>query len=79
MKLKILKDWANNNVSAMAWQRIVMRKLPEMRTSGFYLHTLTDEVELKFDLIVILNNALEELYQAHFPEDLIAGKQLVNH
>lgn len=72
MKLKALRDWTNQNVSALAWQRIVMRKLPEIRGAGFYLHTLTDEVELNFDLINILNNALNDLYQENFPENLLA-------
>lgn len=77
MKLKILKDWANQNISPLAWQRIVMRKLPEMRQSGFYLHTLTDEAELKLDLIMILDSALGELYQEKFPSDIL-DTELVN-
>ncbi len=75
MKVKAIdfKNWANANLSPLAWQRIVLKSLPGLKPSGLQLSDLT---EPSADL-VLANGALEAIlesteaiYNAGIPEAL---------
>lgn len=60
------KNWCTENISPQAWNRIVLRTLPDLRSHGLELNVMenpTEEVELSEPVIQVLNGALESLYQ----------------
>ncbi|MFT5618610.1 MAG: hypothetical protein ACI85I_001845 [Arenicella sp.] len=78
MKLIQIKVWLNENITPLAWQRVVMRKLPEMREQGLFYHTLTDEAELNREMVSILNEGLKEVYQKELPKEIFNPQILEN-
>ena len=71
MKLALVKDWINHNLSPFAWQRVLMRKFPEIRDAGYFFHTLTDDTELPTDIRNLLSDATKELYQTPLPQEFL--------
>lgn len=76
MKIKalILKNWCNKNITPLAWQRIIIKILPQLRDKGFSLEDLenpqADHVfgDTEFGLFA---NTLESLYNISFPKEVL--------
>jgi hypothetical protein len=47
MKVGTIKKIANEQLSPLAWQRVLLRILPDLNSAGYFLHEINDE--LNFD------------------------------
>ncbi|WP_221407473.1 hypothetical protein [Reichenbachiella agariperforans] len=69
-----LKNWCNKNITPLAWQRIIIKVLPQLREKGFELDELEDpnndrlfqEEEFK-----LFTDALDTLYNISFPKEVM--------
>ncbi|PIB34954.1 hypothetical protein BFP72_05885 [Reichenbachiella sp. 5M10] len=76
MKIKVLtlKNWCNNNITPLAWQRIIIKILPELRNKGFELDELEEPAsdrlfqEEEFKLFA---EALNTIYNITFPKEVM--------
>jgi hypothetical protein len=69
------KNWCTENISPQAWNRIILRTLPELRTHGFELASMEnpDEgLELNDAIVEILNKALDSLYQLKVESEILS-------
>ncbi|MCU0439026.1 MAG: hypothetical protein MUC49_14100 [Raineya sp.] len=70
-----IQNWCNENISPVAWQRVVVKSLPQLRESGFELSDLMNPVAtlvLSEDAFDIIASCIEELYQTHLEMNLVA-------
>lgn len=67
IKVKTIRQWCESNLAPMAWQRIIIRLLPEFRKEGFFLQTIHDESILSADLLDRINRVITEVYQVRLP------------
>ena len=77
MKLVAIKDWCNNNVSAIAWQRITAKALPFFREQGFTYNDIESPIDdflIDANLISIIIEITQQYYNVTIPfsEDLSA-------
>ena len=75
MKIKVLtlKNWCNKNITPLAWQRVIIKLLPQLRSKGFELSHLEDpQPELIFGdaELVLISGALNELYKISLPKEV---------
>jgi len=68
-----MQEWCNKTISSVAWQRIVLRALPQLRENGLELSDLMNPSNLElsdktFDIIVA---TIEELYQVKVPSECV--------
>lgn len=75
MKVKAIdfKNWANANLSPLAWQRIVLKALPVLKSSGLQLSDLSEpqpDLVLSNGALEALLEATETIYSAGIPEAL---------
>ena len=69
------KNWCTENISPQAWNRIVLRTLPELRTHGLELNAMenpNDTLVLDDKVTEILGNALEALYQLKVESEILS-------
>ena len=71
MKIGEIKNYLNQNIAPMAWQRIQIRLLPEFKAKGFYFHTMTDDRELDSDIVNDINAAIKDLYGEPLPSEFL--------
>ena len=65
IEAKKIKDWCDQHLSPVAWQRIVVKLSPEFRGSGLNLKVLTDpddSVLLDDSQYSIIKDAIESTY-----------------
>jgi len=70
MKIEALKvkDWCDQNLSSVAWQRIIVKVSPQFRGSGLKLPALLkpdSTVLLDDDQYAIIKKAVEETYDVN--------------
>lgn len=70
MKVKKVKNWCDATLTPLAWQRILIRLLPEFRQEGYFLHNINDESTLSESLLAHINRTLSDLYQINLPTQL---------
>jgi len=71
MKAVRIKNWCLENITPQSWSRIVLRILPELRSRGFELKDVenpSEDLELPDDLVQIIENTIDELYQLKIDE-----------
>jgi hypothetical protein len=69
-----IQNWCNENVSPVAWQRVVVKSLPQLRGFGFELSDLMSPVAtlvLPEDAFIIIASCIEELYQIQLETELV--------
>ncbi|SMD37732.1 hypothetical protein SAMN04488029_3433 [Reichenbachiella faecimaris] len=76
MKIKVLtlKNWCNKSITPLAWQRIIIKILPEMRDRGFELNALEDPApDLTFgeEEFQLFTNSLDTVYKITFPKEVL--------
>lgn len=69
MKVDEVKKWLDEHVGPMAFQRLVMRCLPEFNKCGLFLHNLSGK-SLPDSVSEALDKALQEIYNQSIPEYL---------
>lgn len=74
IKLVVLKNWCTKNITPLAWQRIVLKVLPQLREKGFDLGELENPgddrvfTEEEFGLFA---KTLESMYGITFPKEVL--------
>lgn len=74
IKVVILKNWCNKNITPLAWQRIVLKVLPELRACGFELNQLEEPTpdmvfgEKEFEHF---SRSLDTVYKIEFPKEVL--------
>jgi hypothetical protein len=69
------KNWCTENISPQAWNRIVLRTLPELRVHGLELNLLENpdkNLVLEESVTEILNKALDTLYQLKVESEILS-------
>lgn len=69
------KNWCTENISPQAWNRIVLRTLPELRTHGLDLNVMENPAEtlvLDDKVTAILRQALDALYQLKVESEVLS-------
>lgn len=78
MKVSVLalKNWCTESITPLAWQRVVIKTLPDLRDNGgFSLEQLEDpdqSVEFKDKEISVINGALKDLYDLNIPDKILS-------
>jgi hypothetical protein len=70
MLLTPIKAHVDAECSPLAWKRIVMRLLPQIREKGLFLHTFKGDIEIDNELVTAIDSALNELYNIGLPAEL---------
>ncbi|MFY0652481.1 MAG: hypothetical protein JXQ96_10630 [Cyclobacteriaceae bacterium] len=74
IKLIILKNWCSKNITPLAWQRIVLRALPQFREMGFELSDLenpADDRVFNEEEFGLFARTLESMYDITFPKEVL--------
>ena len=74
IRLLVLKNWCNKNITPLAWQRIVLRILPQLRDRGFDLYDLENPDETQYfgdTEFGYFTGALEGMYGITFPKEIL--------
>ncbi len=74
IKLTILKNWCTKNITPLAWQRIVLKLLPQLREKGFDLSELenpTDDHFFSEEEFGLFAQTLESMYSITFPKEVL--------
>ena len=69
------KNWCTENISPQAWNRIVLRTLPELRAHGLDLNVMENPDEgltLDDNVTTILRQALDSLYQLKVESEVLS-------
>ena len=53
--LSTIQAHVDASQSPLAWKRVVMRLLPQIRERGFFLHTFKGDVEIDSDLVNLID------------------------
>jgi hypothetical protein len=70
----LLKNWCNQHITPLAWQRIIMRVLPSLREAGLDLSDLQEPAENLFfeeEILAAFEVAMYELYEQKIPMNMI--------
>ena len=65
------KNWCEENITPMAWPRVVLRVVPELRRRGLSVKEMenpTDSVVVDQDTFKLFNNALKDIYEMEIPQ-----------
>jgi hypothetical protein len=68
-----LKNWCIENISPLAWSRIVLRVLPELRDLGHSLETVENpkpDLILEDKSLAVIEKAMQSLYEMGIPEEV---------
>jgi hypothetical protein len=68
-----LKNWCIENISPLAWSRIVLRVLPELRDLGHSLETVENpkpDLVLDDKPLAVIEKAMQSLYEMGIPEEV---------
>lgn len=76
MKIKVLtlKNWCNKSITPLAWQRVIIKILPELREKGFELNQLeepTPDMIFGEDEFQLFTNSLDAVYKIEFPKEVL--------
>jgi len=65
------KNWCEENITPMAWPRVVLRVVPELRQKGYSVKEMenpTDSVTVDEETFKIFNEALKTIYEMEIPQ-----------
>ena len=66
MQALIIKQWCDENITPVAWQRVTMKILSHLREQGFKLGDLENPSEsliLAPETVALIKNTILEMYQ----------------
>lgn len=69
-----LKNWCIDNISPLAWSRIVLKVLPELRDAGHSLDSIEnpkDDLMLEDKALKAIEVAMQALYELDIPEEVL--------
>lgn len=65
------KNWCEENITPMAWPRVVLRIVPELRQKGYSVKEMenpTDDVTVDEETFKLINGALMTIYEMEIPQ-----------
>ncbi|GAB4123348.1 MAG: hypothetical protein OHK0045_23680 [Raineya sp.] len=70
---KKIQEWSNKEISSVAWQRIILKALPQLREKGLELSDLMSPTNLMLsgEAFEIIAAAIEDLYQVAIPSEYV--------
>ncbi|MDX1904719.1 MAG: hypothetical protein SFU27_11220 [Thermonemataceae bacterium] len=76
MKISVAKiqTWCNDNVSPVAWQRVVLKVLPELKGQSYELSDLlnpSQDLSLDDSSLELFGKAIFELYQTEMTPEFV--------
>lgn len=76
MRIKVvtLKNWCNKSITPLAWQRVIIKILPEMRERGFELQSLeepTPDLVFGDEEFKLFASSLDTVYKITFPKEVL--------
>ncbi|MFN3315242.1 MAG: hypothetical protein ACK40K_00365 [Raineya sp.] len=68
---KKIQEWCNEAISAVAWQRVVLKVLPKFREKGLELTDLMNPegLLLTTEMYEAIANTIIELYEVEVPSE----------
>ncbi|KOY87833.1 hypothetical protein AD998_18345 [bacterium 336/3] len=70
-----IKKWCDENISPVAWQRVVMKNLDLFRTKSLGLadlETPANTINLENELVEAVKKTIQELYKMELPVAVLA-------
>ncbi|MCU0437105.1 MAG: hypothetical protein MUC49_04270 [Raineya sp.] len=70
MKIIAIKKWCDENITPLAWQRIVMKNLDAFKTTGLSVSELsnpTEAMEMNDILADLVKQTIKDVYQIEIP------------
>jgi hypothetical protein len=70
MKIVSIKKWCDENITPLAWQRIVMKNLDALKNTGLSVSELsnpTENMEIDATLVDLVKQTIKEVYQMEVP------------
>lgn len=68
----IVKKWCDENITPLAWQRIVMKNLDAFKQRGLSMTELEKEITLDEELLGIVKDTIKNMYQIEIPSSVLA-------
>jgi len=69
-----IKKWCDENITPIAWQRIVMKNLDVFKTKGWGVTEMNnpdESINLDVTMIEAVKATIKELYQVEIPEAIL--------
>jgi len=69
-----IKKWCDENITPIAWQRIVMKNLDVFKTKGWGITEMNnpdESINLDAKMTEALKATIKELYQVEIPEAVL--------
>jgi hypothetical protein len=70
MKIVSIKKWCDENITPLAWQRIVMKNFDAFKNTGLGITELsnpTENMEIDATLVDLVKQTIKEVYQMEIP------------
>jgi hypothetical protein len=74
MKVILIKKWCDENITPLAWQRIVMKNLDAFKVTGLSVTELsnpTEDMILNDILVDLVKKTIKEVYQMEAPVEAL--------
>jgi len=65
------KKWCEENITPMAWPRVVLRLVPELREKGYTIKDLenpTGDLTVDEETFKLFNSVLKTIYEVEMPQ-----------
>jgi hypothetical protein len=69
-----IKKWCDENITPMAWQRIVMKNLDVFKAKGWGIAEINnpdESINLDATIVETVKATIKELYQVEIPESVL--------
>jgi len=66
MRTIAIKKWCDENITPLAWQRVVMKNLDALKSTGLSLNELNnppENVEISNKLVELIKQTIKDTYQ----------------
>jgi len=66
MRIIAIKKWCDENITPLAWQRVVMKNLDALKSTGLSLNELnnpSENVEISNELVELIKQTIKDTYQ----------------
>ena len=63
MKVKFIKQKVSEHLTPTAWQRVLLRILPDLNAAGLFLHNITDDYDVNGRILEKVRQNFIEIYK----------------
>ncbi|MEM9982150.1 MAG: hypothetical protein AAF734_06625 [Bacteroidota bacterium] len=73
MQIIKIKEWCDANITPMAWQRVALKILPDLREQNISLSEIqnpNDSLVIENRYVIQIDNIIQELYEVELPKEL---------